>query len=71
MLLCNDKQQMIADSSPDLCKYGILGCALEGLDVQMLQILIVLFTDTISLNGLFARPNYNIDNELDATTGLA
>ena len=35
---------------------------------EMLQIVSISLTDTISLKGLFAKPNYNIVNELDGST---
>ena len=35
---------------------------------KMLQIVSVSLTDTINLKDLFAKPNYNIVNELDGST---
>ena len=35
---------------------------------EMLQIVSISLTDTISLKDLFAKPNYNIVNELDGST---
>ena len=35
---------------------------------EMLVIVSISFTDTISLKDLFAKPNYNIINELDGST---
>lgn len=35
---------------------------------EMLQIVIISLSDTISLKDLFAKPNYNIVNELDGYT---
>ena len=35
---------------------------------QMLQIVSISLTDTTNLKDLFAKPNYNIVNELDGST---
>ena len=35
---------------------------------EMLQIVSISLTDTTNLKGLFAKPNYNIVNELDGST---
>ena len=35
---------------------------------EMLQIVSISLTETISLKDLFAKPNYNIVNELDSST---
>ena len=35
---------------------------------EMLQIVSISFIDTTTLRGLFAKPNYNIINELDGST---
>lgn len=35
-LLCNDEQQIVANGYPDLRANGVLGCSVEGLNMQML-----------------------------------
>ena len=35
---------------------------------EMLQIVSISLTDTTNLKDLFAKPNYNIVNELDGST---
>ena len=35
-LLCNDEQQIVANGYPDLRVNGVLGCSVEGLNMQML-----------------------------------
>ena len=54
----------LADIAPEYAKK----MNIERSIYEMLQIVSISLTDTTNLKDLFAKPNYNIVNELDGST---